>query len=110
LVGKFDGDVKAMVRVDLSSVKFRDVENKEFEVIQVFDKLCEFCRQPVEREERKTKMIRITQLKDFEDLQKRARAHERVEVDFEENRIYLYDLTYPCIFHPACLEKYAQRR
>ncbi len=99
-----------MVRVDLSSLKFCDLENKEFEVIQVYNKLCEFCRQPVEREERKIKTIRITQLKDFDDLQKRAHAHQCVEVDCEENRIYQYDPTYPCIFHRLCLEEYAQKR
>lgn len=93
------------MRKPLQTVKFREMENKTFVVVQVTEKLCEFCEKPLGREEREVKSIRISDHDDYGNLLMKARAHDRVEVDVKGNRIYLYDHDYPGDVHPICVEK-----
>lgn len=97
------------MRKVLRAVKFKEVENKTFVVVQVTEKLCEFCEKPLDREEREVKSIQISNPDDYGNLLIKARAHDRVEVDLEENRIYFYDHDYPGDVHPTCLEKNSEK-
>jgi len=81
------------------------MKDRTFEMVQVTDNLCEFCRQPVSRDEVRGKVITLSSFNDHYSLLARAAAHDRVEVDFEESRIYVFDHAYPCVFHPECLKK-----
>jgi len=97
------------MRKALQTVKFKEMENKTFVVIQVIERLCEFCEKPLRREEKEVRTIQISGHDDYENLLVKARAHDRVEVDIEENRIYLYDHDYPGDVHPSCVEKYGEK-
>jgi hypothetical protein len=93
------------MRKNLRAVKFKEMENKTFVVIQVTEKLCEFCEKPLSSEEKEVRTVQISEHDNYGNLLKKARAHDRVEVDLEENRIYLYDHDYPGDVHPGCVEK-----
>lgn len=97
------------MRKALQTVKFKEMENKTFVVVHVVEKLCEFCEKPLGREEREVRTIQISNHDDYGNLLIKARAHDRVEVDLEENRIYLYDHDYPGDVHPSCVEKYSEK-
>ncbi|NIR86229.1 hypothetical protein GWO13_01125 [Candidatus Bathyarchaeota archaeon] len=97
------------MRKPLQTVKFKEMENKVFATVQVTEKLCEFCEKPLSREEREVTTIQISGHDDYENLLVRARAHDRVEVDLEENRIYLYNHDYPGDVHPSCVKKYSEK-
>ncbi|MFB0501578.1 MAG: hypothetical protein ACETVP_03835 [Candidatus Bathyarchaeia archaeon] len=97
------------VRKALQIVRFKEMENKTFAVMQVIEKLCEFCEKPLSREEREVRTIQISSHDDYGNLLIKARAHDRVEVDLEEKRIYLYDHDYPGDVHPSCVEKYSEK-
>ena len=92
----------------LGTVKFKEMQNKTFKVIQVVEKLCEFCDKPLSLEEKVVKTVRISSHSDYRNLFMRAKAHDRVEVDPEENKIYLYEHDYPGDVHPSCAEKYGE--
>jgi len=81
------------------------MKGRTFEMVQVTDNLCEFCRQRVSSEEVRGKVITISTFSDHHSLLARAAAHDRVEVDLEEKLIYVYDHAYPCVFHPECLKR-----
>lgn len=93
------------MRKTLDTVTFEEMKDKTFTVIQVTQKLCEFCEKPLRTEERAVKTVRILDYNDYTNLQMRSRAHDRVEVDLEENKIYLYHHDYPGDVHPNCVEK-----
>jgi len=93
----------------LQAVKFEEMENKTFVVVQVIEKLCEFCEKPLSSEEREVRTIQISNHDDYGNLLVKARAHDRVEVDLGKNRIYLYDHDYPGDVHPTCVEKYSEK-
>jgi len=95
-----------VLRKALGTVKFEEVQNRTFEVIRVVEKLCEFCDKPLGREERTVKTLQISSYNDYRNLFTRAKAHDRVEVDPEEHKIYLYDHDYPGDVHSSCVEKY----
>lgn len=84
------------------------MKNKAFRVVQVIEKLCELCRKPLDTEERGVRMVRISSYKDYSNLLIRARAHDRVEVDLGEYRIYLFDHDYPGDVHPSCVGEYGK--
>lgn len=88
----------------LGTVKFEEMQNKTFQVIKVVEKLCEFCDKPLSLEEKAVKTIRISSRIDYRNLFVRAKAHDRVEVDPEENKIYLYEHDYPGDVHPSCVK------
>jgi len=94
-----------IVRKVLQLTKFKEMENKTFVVVQVIEKLCEFCRKPLRREEREVKSIQICNNDDYGNLLRKARAHDRVEVDLEADKIYFYDHDYPGEVHESCIEK-----
>jgi len=93
------------VRINVRETSLAQMKGRAFEMVQVTDNLCEFCRQPVSRDEAKGKVITISTYNDHHSLVARAAAHDRVEVDLEENRIYVFDHAYPCVFHPECLTR-----
>ena len=93
----------------LGTVKFEEMQNKTFKVIKVVEKLCEFCDKPLSLEEKMVKTIRISSHNDYRNLFMRAKAHDRVEVDPKENKIYLYEHDYPGDVHPSCAENYGER-
>lgn len=93
------------LRQPLATVKFEEMKDKTFTMIRVVDKLCEVCDKPMRAEETTVKTIRVSNYDEYSKLLIRAKAHDRVEVDLSENRIYLHDHDYPGDVHPSCIEK-----
>lgn len=89
----------------MSSVEFDDMKGKTFTEIRVDEKLCEVCDKPLRAEEKTLKTVQITDYNSYSNLLTRQRAHDRVEVDLEENKIYVYHHDYPGEVHPGCIEK-----
>lgn len=94
----------------LETVKFEEMQNKTFKVIRIVERMCEFCDKPLGLEEKVVKTIRISSNNDYRNLFVRAKAHDRVEVDSEENKIYIFDHDYPGDVHPSCAEEYSGGR
>jgi hypothetical protein len=93
------------VRINIRETSFAQMKGRTFQIVQVTDNLCEFCRQPVSVDEAGGRLFTISTFSDHHSLLARAAAHDRVEVDLEENRIYVFDHAYPCVFHPGCLRR-----
>lgn len=93
------------MRKPLSSVEFDEMKGKTFTEIRVDEKLCEVCDKPIRTEEKTLKTVQITDYNSYSNLLTRQRAHDRVEVDLEENKIYVYHHDYPGEVHPGCIEK-----
>jgi hypothetical protein len=93
------------LKKSLPEVKFEDLKGKSFEVIRVVEMLCEVCEKPLSVKEKFLRKIRISSEKDYRDLLNRAAVHDRVEVDVENGKIYLYDHDFPGDVHPECIEK-----
>lgn len=89
----------------MSEVKFEDLKGKSFEVIRVVEMLCEVCEKPLSVKEKFLRKIQFLSEKDYRDLLNRAAVHDRVEVDVENGKIYLYDHDFPGDIHPECVEK-----
>jgi hypothetical protein len=93
------------LRKALSAVGFEEMKGKTFTEIRVTEKLCEVCDKPIRAEEKVLKTIVIADYDAYSNLFTRQRAHDRVEVDLEENKIYLYHHDYPGDVHQSCIEK-----
>jgi len=93
------------LRRALSTVGYEEMKGKTFTEIRVVEKLCEVCDKPLRTEEKTLKTIQIFDYDSYSNLLTRQRAHDRVEVDMEENKIYLYHHDYPGDIHPSCIEK-----
>jgi len=93
------------LRKALLAVRFEEMKGKTFTEIRVTEKLCEVCDKPIRAEEKVLKTIMIADYDIYSNLFTRQRAHDRVEVDVEENKIYLYHHDYPGDVHPGCIEK-----
>jgi len=93
------------LRKALSAVDFEEMKGKTFTEIRVTEKLCEVCDKPIRSEEKVLKTIVITDYDTYSNLSTRQRAHDRVEVDVEENKIFLYHHDYPGDVHPGCIDK-----
>ena len=93
------------MKKSLSEVKFEDLKGKSLELIRVVEMLCEVCEKPLSVKEKFLRKIRISSEKDYRDLLNRAAVHDRVEVDVENGKIYLYDHDFPGDVHPECIEK-----
>jgi hypothetical protein len=93
------------LKKNLSEVKFEDLKGKSFEVIRTVEMLCEVCEKPLSVKEKFLRKIQISSEKDYRDLLNRAAIHDRVEVDVENGKIYLYDHDFPGDIHPECIEK-----
>ena len=93
------------VRKALSTVEYAEMEGKIFTEIRVEEKLCEVCSKPLRTVEKKLKTVQISNYNDFSNLLTQKRAHDRVEVDLEVNKIYVYHHDYPGEVHPSCIEK-----
>jgi len=93
------------LRKALGAVDFEEMKGKIFTEIRVTEKLCEVCDKPIRAEERVVKTIDISDYDSYSNLLTRQKAHDRVEVDLEENKIYLYHHDYPGEVHPGCIEK-----
>ena len=93
------------MRRSLSSVEYEEMKEKTFTEIRVDEKLCEVCDKPLRTEEKVLKTVQISDYNIYSTLLTRQRAHDRVEVDIEENKIYVYHHDYPGEVHPACIEK-----
>ena len=89
----------------MSSVKFEEMKDKTFTLVRVVEKLCEVCDKPLRTEETTVKTVQISDYNSYSNLLTRQRAHDRVEVDLEENKIYLYHHDYPGDVHKECIEK-----
>ncbi len=94
-----------MMRINIRDTSFPQLKDRTFEMVKVVDNLCEFCRRPVSTEETRGRLVTISTYDDHHSLLSRAAAHDRVEVDFAENRIYVFDHAFPCVFHAECLGK-----
>jgi hypothetical protein len=97
--------VAKLLRRDLSEVGLEDFRGKTFEVIHMVEMLCEVCEKPLGLKEKFLRKIQISSEKDYGDFLNRAAAHDRVEVDVENGKIYLYDHDFPGDIHPECVEK-----
>lgn len=84
---------------------YEEMKDKTFTLIRVEEKLCEVCDKPLRTEEKPLKTIRISDYNSYSNLLTRQRAHDRVEVDLEENKIYLYHHDYLGEVHNGCIEK-----
>jgi len=93
------------LRKPLSTVEYEEMKGKTFIEIRVDEKLCEVCDKPLRTQETVLKTLQITDYNSYSNLLTRQRAHDRVEVDLEENKIYLYHHDYPGDIHPGCIEK-----
>lgn len=93
------------MKKNLSEVKFEDLKGKSFEVIRTVEMLCEVCEKPLSVKEKFLRKIQISSEKDYRDLLNRVAIHDRVEVDVENGKIYLYDHDFPGDIHPECIEK-----
>ncbi len=89
----------------LGTIDFEKMKGKTFTEVRVTEKLCEVCDKPIRSEEKVVKTIEIADYNSYSSLLTRQRAHDRVEVDLEENKIYLYHHDYPGEVHPGCIEK-----
>jgi hypothetical protein len=93
------------LKKSLSEVKFEDLKGKSFELIRIVEMLCEVCEKPLSVKEKFLRKIQISSEKDYRDFLNRAAVHDRVEVDVENGKIYLYDHDFPGDIHPECIEK-----
>ena len=93
------------MRKPLSTVEYEEMKGKTFTEIRVDEKLCEVCEKPIRTVEKTLKTIAISDYDSYSNLLTRQRAHDRVEVDLEENKIYVYHHDYPGEVHPSCIEK-----
>lgn len=93
------------LRKSLSDVSFEEIKEKSFELINVIEMLCEVCERPLGIREKFLKSIHFSSLEDYKNLLNRTRVHNRVEVDMENRRIYIYDHDFPGEVHPECIEK-----
>jgi len=93
------------LRRPLSTVEYEDMKDKTFTEIRVDEKLCEVCDKPLRTVEKILKTVQISDYNSYSNLLTRQRAHDRVEVDLEENKIYVYHHDYPGEVHPGCIEK-----
>jgi hypothetical protein len=93
------------LRRALSTVSYEEMKGKTFTEIRVVAKLCEVCDKPLRAEEKPLKTIAISDYDSYSNLLTRQRAHDRVEVDLEEKKIYLYNHDYPGEVHQGCIEK-----
>ena len=93
------------MRRALSTVEYEEMKDKTFTVIRVDEKLCEICDKPLRTEERTLRTVQISDYNSYSNLLTRQRAHDRVEVDLEENKIYVYHHDYPGEVHKECIEK-----
>ncbi len=93
------------MRRALSTVEYGEMKDKTFTEIRVDEKLCEVCDKPLRTVEKTIKTIQISDYNSYSNLMTRQRAHDRVEVDLEENKIYVYHHDYPGEVHPDCIEK-----
>ena len=89
----------------MSTVEYEEMKDKTFTLIRVVEKLCEVCDKPLRTEERILRTLQISDYNSYSDLLTRQRAHDRVEVDLEQNKIYLYHRDYPGEVHADCVEK-----
>jgi hypothetical protein len=97
--------VKLEVQKALSSVSFDEMKDKTFTIVRVVEKLCEVCDKPLRTEETTLKTVQIVDYNSYSSLLSRQRAHDRVEVDLEEKKIYQYHHDYPGDVHKECIEK-----
>jgi len=93
------------MRKPLSAVEYEEMKDKTFTEIRVDEKLCEVCDKPLRTVEKTLKTIQISDYNNYSNLLTRQKAHDRVEVDLEENKIYVYHHDYPGEVHPGCIEK-----
>ena len=89
----------------MSTVDYEEMKGKTFTEIRVEEKLCEVCDKPLRAVEKTLTGIQISDYNSYSNLLTRQRAHDRVEVDLEENKIYVYHHDYPGEVHPGCIEK-----
>jgi hypothetical protein len=93
------------LRRPLEAVDFDEMKGKTFTEIRVTEKLCEVCDKPIRAEEEVVRTVEISDYDSYSNLMTRQRAHDRVEVDTEEGKIYVYHHDYPGEVHPGCIEK-----
>lgn len=89
----------------MSSVDYEEMKGKTFTEVRVDEKLCEVCDKPLRSVETVLKTVQITDYNSYSNLLTRQRAHDRVEVDLEEIKIFVYHHDYPGDIHPECVEK-----
>ncbi len=89
----------------LSDVEFEELKDKNFELISIIEMLCELCQKPLNAKSKFLRKIQISTQEDYNNFVSRAQIHDRVEIDIEKCKIYLYDHDFPGDIHPECIEK-----
>ena len=89
----------------VQTVKFKEMENKTFEVTLITERLCEICDKAIDTKEKTLKTIHISDRRDYDHLLMRVKIYDRAEVDIENNKIYFHNHDYPGDIHPSCIEK-----
>ena len=89
----------------LQTVKFKEMENKIFEVTLITERLCEICDRVIDTREKVMETVHISDRRDYDNLLMRAKIYDRAEVDIENNKIYFRNHDYPGDVHPSCIEK-----
>lgn len=90
---------------NLSDVRFEELKDKNFELINMVEMLCEVCLKPLSTRSKFLRRIQISTKEDYKSLLNRASIHDRVAIDVEKCKIYLYDHDFPGDIHPECVEK-----
>lgn len=90
---------------NLLDIKFEDLSDKTFELILVVDMLCEVCEKPLDSRKKVLKKVQFSTIDDYQKLLNRVKIYDRIEVDFENGRIYLYSHDFPGDVHKECIEK-----
>lgn len=89
----------------MSTVQYEEMKDKTFTLIRVVEKLCEVCDKPFRTDEKIEKTVQVTDYESYANLLTRQRAHDRVEVDLDDDKIYVYHHDYPGDIHKECIEK-----
>ena len=89
----------------LSEVKFEELEGNSFELVLIVEMLCELCKKPLYEMKKPLRRIHFSSIGDLQNLQNRARIHDRSEVDVENCRIFFYDHDFPGDVHRECIAK-----
>ena len=93
-----------MLKRALQTVKFKEMENKTFEVTLITERLCEICDKPIDTKEKVMKTIHISDRRDYDNLLMRTKIYDRAEVDIENNKIYFHTHDYLGDVHPSCIK------
>ena len=93
------------MKKSLFDIKFEELREKTFEIILVVEMLCEVCEKPLDSRKKVLRKVQFLTVVDYQNLITRAKVYDRVEVDVENGKVYLYSHDFPGDVHKECIEK-----